>query len=455
MLDRIIDFLQEARERDFDYDWTDYLDMYRYKPGICVHFTNGVGRTPDGPPSQETIPKIGVNVSTRYNTPVALYAYPVEEFYDVLKSKNEQFATNYKYIYFIQKNFDVPHIKDLSKLGINEIDMYMEKLISIYGEDTIESVINKTYSNGESLKQIASGQDFFYFTHVLADVTNKNPQRKSSGRWTVILNKDLGLEWIGDTGGVIHHNEPKQVMFFTTRSYKVLKLVHNDRDKFKLLRFNKDNEWSGAVDPLHKIPEKKWFEVIERYPKIASRAEFTNSWYRYGDYARWNRFINDNGDAYSKIISKYPEMILPADNENRKKYIGKLKLNNSQDSWLIAKLDKKYTRFLVDKFEPVIEENVFPIFAVDVSLAVSLIKTKEQFNETVSICYSQFYSLFERHDADPSVRHAYENFLDVLPQLVRKFGTDIKIVDMYKKGDLYGSDKEYVKKFFTFFNVDK
>ena len=102
-----------------------------------------------------------------------------------------------------------------------------------------------------------------------------------------------------------------------------------------------------------------------------------------------------------------------------------------------------------------IEENVFPIFAVDVSLAVSLIKTKEQFNETVSICYSQFYSLFERHDADPSVRHAYENFLDVLPQLVRKFGTDIKIVDMYKKGDLYGGDKDYVKKFFTFFNVDK
>ena len=129
-------------------------------------------------------------------------------------------------------------------------------------------------------------------------------------------------------------------------------------------------------------------EKAERTPKIASRAEFTNSWYRYGDYARWNRFINDNGDAYSKIISKYPEMILPADNENRKKYIGKLKLNNSQDSWLIAKLDKKYTRFLVDKFEPVIEENVFPIFAVDVSLAVSLIKTKEQFNETVSICYT-------------------------------------------------------------------
>lgn len=81
MIDRIIDFLQEARERDFDYDWTDYLDMYRYKPGICVHFTNGVGRTLDGGFSQETIPKIGVNVSTRYNTPVALYAYPVAEFY--------------------------------------------------------------------------------------------------------------------------------------------------------------------------------------------------------------------------------------------------------------------------------------------------------------------------------------------------------------------------------------
>lgn len=31
MLDRIIDFLQEARDRDFDYDWTDYLDMYRYE----------------------------------------------------------------------------------------------------------------------------------------------------------------------------------------------------------------------------------------------------------------------------------------------------------------------------------------------------------------------------------------------------------------------------------------
>lgn len=190
------------RPSDFD-----ELEKYKDKDDVFISF--------------RSIDKIGINPKSVYNTPNGIYTYPLKEVY------NNNFKLDKKQIDVPFAGFE-PYIFVIKKQGRGIDDLY---LYSSKDFDDDMDKLRKEFGDNEVDKNIARGRQAFVknpggiMWHVTRELANKKPVK-----WTKILNKTLGYDYVIDRSGqgIIHQSEPTQAVFFSTKAFKILdKVVQN------------------------------------------------------------------------------------------------------------------------------------------------------------------------------------------------------------------------------------
>lgn len=169
--------------------------------------------------SMISIPKIGINPQTSFNTPAGIYCYPLDQTrYDELIENELPFVSDNPYVGLIKLNWDAKWLI-LSKKTDNDKYFYdlfrAKKFINhFYGKDVIDTV-SKMAHHWE-FSDAAKIFDIAYFAA-------KEIQKKENIRFTIAFArvfKDLGYDGIYDDGnGILHGFEDTQLVCLTPKAY--------------------------------------------------------------------------------------------------------------------------------------------------------------------------------------------------------------------------------------------
>lgn len=205
------------------------------------------------------IERIGINPKTVYDTPVGVYAYPLKAIWNLQDRHNFDpktqtfkvpFAGTQPYIYILKTKgrgiYDIGTYSEIElqndlKILIKKLRLYSKKLNRIVKlkkkslqipntiknyKDYILHIYNDSFKYA---KQSSSpGGKLWYITRRLAIELSDNKKQLTIALWTSILKNILKYNYVGDRGsGIIHANEPYQIVFFTPKAYTVLELIDN------------------------------------------------------------------------------------------------------------------------------------------------------------------------------------------------------------------------------------
>jgi len=182
------------------------------------------------------IDKIGINPLSRYNTPIGIYTYPLQEIYKNYKNTDKDWDENkdvfvpfppkeeWEYIYIVEKKPDGKYV-DIGEYSSKEYDEDREKLVGLWGEQVIRNAEKSMY---EKARHKTPGGYFWYITYFLVYQYAENRNVK----WNELIRKTLGYDGITDKSGIgiIHPAEPIQAVFFSKNSFDVV-------DRIKYVEF--------------------------------------------------------------------------------------------------------------------------------------------------------------------------------------------------------------------------
>jgi uncharacterized protein YjbI with pentapeptide repeats len=210
---------------------------------------------PDEPPRYAlhfgTVEKIGVNPRSQYSTPLAVCAYPLtEEIFQQFIEIDLPFAqedANYLYLLKIEPGARVFYsTPDFFERGVGP--NYLDDDLSNIDIDPFEDKLSP-----EALEREPFSKRLFYSTRPLGyynrkkfftDFTrDRDDDRGTASRaaqWGRRLVK-MGIDvWVdADNEGILHENEPSQVMFFNPRSYSIVLSMDNPKTKMEI-RYGRD-----------------------------------------------------------------------------------------------------------------------------------------------------------------------------------------------------------------------
>jgi hypothetical protein len=177
--------------------------------------------------------KLGINPSSTHNTPLGIYAYPID--YVINRIGHEQhpkdvlpFAGDEEYA----NTFQVTgNIINLQKMTSNDVRQYLTKLVGVMHHylpeltpDQISDIIagHTRESQDQATVKTPAGR-FWYITMMLAS----EPKGTTPRLWNHIFRR-LGIDGFIDNGDqIIHHNEPYQAVFFSLKSIKNINRFSN------------------------------------------------------------------------------------------------------------------------------------------------------------------------------------------------------------------------------------
>lgn len=182
--------------------------------------------------SMTTLPKLGINPGSKYNTPVGIYFYPAD-YYVRKKEKNREleFQDGAPYIQVFELKGNIENIDGLNQ---STYTAYLKRLYENAGK--ISTFINKSEKETTDLisqcvldarteaKTDSYGGHLWYILYALSFQAGKakreNAPPRSSVVWNSIL-RLLGIDGLIDEGeGIIHENEPYQGVVLDPRSVR-------------------------------------------------------------------------------------------------------------------------------------------------------------------------------------------------------------------------------------------
>lgn len=221
--------------------WYDYLkEKYGDKntDNLFVTFVN--------------VDKVGINPKSQYDTPIGVYAYPLDYVLEeedvpfrgegvnkskkikILKASGKNFIDGD--ISKSQYNDNVKYIKQKFNIEDDEINMWENKSRKKTNFGKLWNVtrmlslkISKPSKEKKDANELSNDELFDELQG-----TSKDPAKNSVVVWNKILQL-LGYDYVVDMGdGIIHPNEPTQAVFLKTTSYKVIDEHYIDTEtKFK------------------------------------------------------------------------------------------------------------------------------------------------------------------------------------------------------------------------------
>lgn len=202
----------------------DTLRKYSNRDDIYVSFTQ--------------LPKIGINPSSRYSTPLGIYCYPIKEYRSKIYDYNRPyqvfpFAANAPFIFILKETRPLQEISLYTQSDFDRDKENIKKITGISDED-IEVFKNIKVGLESTVADKPIG-DLWSLTYNLT----KNLS-KPAVKWSAILRK-LGYNGFSDKTGTktIHPAEPIQAFFLTHNSYEVVEKLSNDKGKLNKVYYDK------------------------------------------------------------------------------------------------------------------------------------------------------------------------------------------------------------------------
>ncbi len=191
------------------------------------------------------IDKLGINPSSKYDTPLAIYTYPLKTIWkeyrvDSIKSvgKAVPFAGNSPYVWLVKVKNNVNFVRDMytdytSKEYDKDIKTLNNHILS--NQDEYQKLLKDANGNLEDIGSIID----IYFIKWTKEAKERNAimsmwnitrnlayyrQGKPAVQWSYLLHRVLGYGGFADVSGrgYIHPSEPIQACFFSTRSFDVV-----------------------------------------------------------------------------------------------------------------------------------------------------------------------------------------------------------------------------------------
>ena len=267
------------------------LRRYKDDPDIFISFKG--------------IPKMGMNPEYSFKTPMGVYFYPLQAFWQKFASSFEKgqmpthFATNYRYLYVVKYNGKgKKEIRDTTKYTHADRMRDFDELRKLgYDVDNAFSRIpNNQYTTNEFGKFWNTINEL---TSHISGVYRNGPNKKSFAKNKIL--RQLNYAYISEPAGqgVIHPNEAEQG-FFTSGAYiKTVQMI--------------DTQIGKEQADLNTTRITKKIAVLDKQIKIL-QTMFSNELSQYNDEA-WA--VEDEYEGYDeKIKWKELEWMLLVDQQN-------------------------------------------------------------------------------------------------------------------------------------------
>jgi uncharacterized protein YjbI with pentapeptide repeats len=256
-------------------NWQEKLKTYEQSKDYYVHFSN--------------VPRANLYTINRFDTPIGFYAYPL----DFDKMKNFAVDRPYAIVFKIKQE---ANILDLENYSINQYASDLAKLKTKYkisdeeikswekgarnpttagilwnvtrrlsiGDipNTVTEAYNATNSNAEprvrkTLSPTEQEKRDKYVSKVLGSYQPIDPDAKGggqTGKWSMILNKNLGYDGVIDNClGIIHYSEPCQTVIFNTNIIEIQDIIQitkkiKTKDEISIVKTNYSNQDFSGKD---------------------------------------------------------------------------------------------------------------------------------------------------------------------------------------------------------------
>lgn len=229
-----------------------------------------------------SLDKLGINPSSRYSTPIGIYAYPLDY---VLRRADRQraddtinfsnivpFAGESRYVTVFSAKGTIVDLADTATL-----ERWIEKFKTLSGKPVLPN----------AYKQSSTPQLFWSYTMYLSQKGTKDPDFVKPKEWNKLF-RTVGIDGVVDSkgSGTIHPNEPTQAVFFSIESVNVITRILNNQQS-------------------HKQPAKFSFSKVMRHSTQLSQPE---------ERERASKFVNTIIKQMQSLVSEAIDETTQIDN---------------------------------------------------------------------------------------------------------------------------------------------
>jgi hypothetical protein len=241
--------------------------------------------------SLTSIPKLGINPTSRYNTPIGIYAYPAEY---VIQKVGRKLPLNklpfagdepWVNIFRVSENSNVINLYEVTEDMYNE---YCQRFVEILSKrytnytnfplETTNKVVVRFKEEAKTAARVTTpGGKLWYVSMAVSQEINTLYRGKTrSVTWNKLF-RDVGIDGFIDMGqGIIHPSEPTQAVFFSMKPIRVLDRVQNKyspdtREKEQFKGQAKKEEFERLIKEFRQIIATGDIKEIENWISDAEK----------------------------------------------------------------------------------------------------------------------------------------------------------------------------------------
>jgi len=214
-------YLREKRSHpDINKKISGYEALLPYKndPDIYISYTS--------------LKKIGINPSSKYNTPIGIYTYPLKEIFPMIAkaadSGNVPFGGNNPYIWILRSKNKKIFVKDVYKYSSKDYNRDIKKIKKLYSNlkfvkyNNIDSLIKY------SIEEVDFKSPFRIFWNITRNLSSAINPGNANKTWNSVLRK-LGYTGFADKSGwgFIHEAERIQAVFLSKDAFTIEEMINN------------------------------------------------------------------------------------------------------------------------------------------------------------------------------------------------------------------------------------
>lgn len=170
--------------------------------------------------NMSNVEKLGINPSSRFDTPVGLYAYPTD--YVLRLTSGGKSLTRLPYggdAQYVNMFMYSGNVVRLDTLLEGDVEHYYDQIKRVWTALTgsrTHTPINKIIAHAQAKAKPLGiiGAQFWYVTWAVSDLIATKLKRNQAVLWSKLF-KLLGINALLDKAGIIRAKEPVQIVFFT------------------------------------------------------------------------------------------------------------------------------------------------------------------------------------------------------------------------------------------------